>query len=401
MEPESVPEPPVVEPESVPEPPVGEDIKPVEDIRVLIGTLNGSNKKVYWEYGNSDLGNKHMLIQGKSGQGKTYFIQRILKELSDNNVPSIVIDYTDGFKFNQLEEEFKEGLKDNLKQYMVVRGKFPLNPFKRYLIDLGDGEPFMQDESEVAGRFKSIISSVFPTLGNQQLNVLYESVLSGLRKYGDEMDLTKLKYELSNNDSNHAVSLLNNLRSFLDRNLFNMDESFDWADFDERNGNVVIIQLTALERDVQKIISELVLWDLWSYKTQNGSKDKPFVVVLDEAHNLDFGANSPCGKILQEGRKFGWSAIFATQSVKGLMKNDAIAKLDNVEEKIFFHPTDISSKTIADTISHDAKSKKEWESKLLSLNKGQCIVYAQLKNDNGILEPLKPYYVNVDPIDKK
>ena len=394
------PEPPVVEPPVVePEPPVDE-IKPVEDIRALIGTLEGSDKKIYWEYGNADLGNKHMLIQGKSGQGKTYFIQRILKELSDNDVPCIVIDYTDGFKFNQLEDEFKEGLGEKLKQFMVVRGKFPLNPFKRYLIDLGDGEPFVQDESEVAGRFKSIISSVFPTLGNQQLNVLYESVLSGLRRYGDEMDLSKLRYELSNNESNHAISLLNNLRSFLDRDLFNTDDDFDWADFDKRNGNVVIIQLTALERDVQKIISELVLWDLWSYKTQNGSKDKPFVVVLDEAHNLDFGSNSPCGKILQEGRKFGWSAIFATQSVKGLMKNDAIAKLDNVEEKIFFHPTDSSTKYVADTIAYDAKSKKIWENKLLSLNKGQCIVYAQLKNDEGSLDSLKPYYVNVDPIDK-
>ena len=62
-----------------------------------------------------------MLIQGKSGQGKTYFIQRILKELSNQYVPSIVIDYTDGFKFNQLEEEFKEYLGDNLKQYVVIR----------------------------------------------------------------------------------------------------------------------------------------------------------------------------------------------------------------------------------------------------------------------------------------
>ena len=40
------------------------------------------------------------------------------------------------------------------------------------------------------------------------------------------------------------------------------------------------------------------------------------------------------------------------------------------------------------------------KNKLLSLNKGQCIVYAQLKNDEGNLDSLKPYYVNVDPIDK-
>lgn len=375
-------------------------IVPITEIRALIGTLRNSDKKIYWEYGNPNLGNKHMLIQGKSGQGKTYFIQRILKELSHQHIPSMVIDYTDGFKFNQLEEEFKDQIGDNLKQYIVIKDKFPLNPFKRYMIDLGDGEPFMQDESEVADRFKSIISSVFTTLGNQQLNVLYESVLSGMRKYDDEMDLTILKHELENNSSSYASSLLNNLRPLLDKNPFDIESDFDWSILDERNSNVIIIQLTALQSDIQRIISEFILWDLWSYKTQKGSKDKPFVVVLDESHNLDFGSNSPCGKILQEGRKFGWSAIFATQAVKSLFKPDEIAKLDNVEEKIFFHPTDNSIKSIADTISYDANSRKEWENKLMGLSKGECVVYAQIKNENGGLESLQPYSVNVDSIDK-
>ena len=374
------------------------DVKPISEIRALIGKLSSSNENVYWEYGNVGLGNKHMLIQGKSGQGKTYFIQKILKELSDQKVPSIVIDYTDGFRLDQLEDDFKEYLGDKIDNYVVLRNKFPLNPFKRYLIDLGDGEPFMQDESEVADRFKIIISSVFSSLGNQQLDVLYRSVKSGIQEYGEDMDLEVLKHKLEIEGSNSAITLLNNLRGLLDKNPFDIHSDFDWSILDERNDKVIIIQLTALQRDIQKIISEFILWDLWSYKTQNGSKDKPFVVVLDEAHNLEFGSNSPCGKILQEGRKFGWSAILATQAVKNLFKPDEIAKLDNVEEKIFFHPTDNSTKDIANTISHDAQSKKEWENKLLALNKGQCIVYAQLKNQNGELNQLKPYIVDVTPI---
>lgn len=39
-----------------------------------------------------------------------------------------------------------------------------------------------------------------------------------------------------------------------------------------------------------------------------GSKDKPFVVVLDEAQNLSHTIKSPSAAILTEGRKFGWSA---------------------------------------------------------------------------------------------
>ena len=36
----------------------------------------------------------------------------------------------------------------------------------------------------------------------------------------------------------------------------------------------------------------------------------------------------------------------------------------------------------------------------MGLNKGHCIVYAQIKNKYDNLESLKPYYVSVDSIDK-
>ena len=116
----------------------------------------------------------------------------------------------------------------------------------------------------------------------------------------------------------------------------------------------------------------MVLWDLWYYKASSGSEDKPFVIILDEAHNLDFGADSPCSKILTEGRKFGWAGWFATQSIKGTMKLDEIAKLANAEEKIYFHPTDVS--TIAKDLSRDIEDKKRYEKELSLLNKGYCIV---------------------------
>ena len=36
----------------------------------------------------------------------------------------------------------------------------------------------------------------------------------------------------------------------------------------------------------------------------------------------------------------------------------------------------------------------------MGLNKGQCVVYAQIKKENDELDSLKPYYVNVDSMDK-
>lgn len=86
---------------------------------------------------------------------------------------------------------------------------------------------------------------------------------------------------------------------------------------------------------------------------------------------------------------------------EGSFSSEEISELDNVNEKIFFHPTDSSLKSVLNTIAHDTSSKREWESNLLKLSKGQCVVYAPLQNEQGVLGRVKPYYVNVDPINEK
>lgn len=368
---------------------------PLEDVRPLIGYSRDYNEQIYWEFGNPNLANRHMFIQGKSGQGKTYFIQRMINELSMSNISTIIVDYTNGFTDGELDFNLKKNLGDKIKQHIVYVENFPLNPFKRYNINIG-GMSVPQKDVDVAGRFKSIIRSVY-NLGDQQLNAIYNAVISGLKHHGDNMDLEKLKEELTSDSIESARTAVSRLSQLLDVNPFNSDDSFDWSILDTNPGDVIIIQLTGLAKEIQKVVSEIILWDLWYYKEQNGSEKKPFAVVLDEAQNLDFTNSSPCGKILAEGRKFGWSAWFATQSSKSF-KSDALSKLGNVEEKIFFNPTSDSVSIIAKSFSYNNADKKKWEKELRSLNKGQCIVNAPLKGHDGKLKHINPIVVNVDSI---
>ena len=85
------------------------------EIRVLIGEDEYMHN-VYWEYGNKALANRHLLITGTSGQGKTYGIQTMLYELNKHNVSAVIFDYTEGFMLNQLEEPFRTSLGDKLRQ---------------------------------------------------------------------------------------------------------------------------------------------------------------------------------------------------------------------------------------------------------------------------------------------
>ncbi len=368
--------------------------------RALIGSVDGSKHEIYWEFGNKKLGNRHLLIQGKSGQGKTYFIQRLIMELSKQKVPVIIIDYTDGFRPDKLENEFVKVLGENLVQHIVIKDKFPLNPFKKYQNTLFDGYSIEEDNVDVATRFVSIIGSVYNQLGIQQRNAIYEAVLRGLNNK-DVMDLKDLEEELINQDSAVATNALSQLKVFIDKNPFDTVNAFDWSDINYPSSVVTVIQLTGINKDIQKIITEMILWDLWYYKTSHGGDEKqPFAVILDECQNLSFGNDSPCTKILQEGRKFGWSGWFATQFLKGKLDNNAINMLQNSEEQIYFNPPDNSVDTIAKTLTKDNADKKYWESKLSDLKKGQCIVYGPTVEQNE-LKSSKPIVVNVSPLSKE
>ena len=368
--------------------------------RALIGTVEGSKHEIYWEFGNPKLGNRHLLIQGKSGQGKTYFIQRLIMELSEQKVPVIIIDYTDGFRPDKLEKEFVDVLGENLAHHIVIKDKFPLNPFKKYQNTLFDGYSIEEDNIDVANRFVSIIGSVYKQLGIKQKTAIYQAVLNGLDKK-DVMDLKDLEQELINQDNDNALNALSHLKVFIDKNPFDSINDFDWSDINYPSSAVTIIQLTGINKDIQKIITEMVLWDLWYYKTSHGGDEKqPFAVILDECQNLSFSNDSPCTKILQEGRKFGWSGWFATQFLKGKLDNNAINMLQNSEEQIYFNPPDNSVDTIAKTLTKDNTEKKYWESKLSDLKKGQCIVYGPTV-ENKELKSSKPIVVNVSPLSKK
>lgn len=367
----------------------------LEKVGGLIGTAEGSTHEIYWEFGAPEINNRHMLIEGASGYGKSYFIQRMLKELSNQGIPSIIVDYTNGFKKSKLEPEFKESVEDRIEQHKVMFEKFPLNPFKKYLIE--DDDEFVPElDYNVAGRFKNIINNVY-NFGDQQQMAIYNAALSGISKYGDEMDLTKFKEELIKQDSPQANSTLNKLTQFLDINPFKTDD-FDWSCLDEMDGKIRIIQLAGLSRDIQIVITEFILLDLWNYKFNLGKEERPFIVVLDEAQNLDFSNGSSSYNILKEGRKFGWSGWFATQSVKGSMKSDEITTLENANEKIYFHPIDNSISDIAVKLSKDGNDKKYWEQKLSKLNKGQCIVHGHLKDHDGNIYSAKPVCVDISEI---
>lgn len=116
------------------------------------------------------------------------------------------------------------------------------------------------------------------------------------------------------------------------------------------------------------------------------------MVVLDEAQNLSHAIKSPSAAILTEGRKFGWSAWFATQSL-GVLKNEEIVRLLQASLKLYFKPTNNEIVKTAKQI--DATGEEDWVSEVQKLKKGQCIVVGDRMKPNGDIGSAKPVVTSI------
>lgn len=335
--------------------------------RIYLGKRLTGNKKIYWEYGNPQLPNKHMLVTGKSGQGKTYFLQTIMWELSKNKVSSLVIDYTDSYLNNELDDDFKKKMGKKLKEVIVYQEKLPINPFKiqkRFL----PGLVLTETPEDMVDRIIEVLDFIFH-LGIQQKSLARRIMLKGYKNNPTDYTLTQFKEQLL--ETNSGENVYSRMSVLLDRDPFTYQSSFDWSKVFNYEGTVTILQMVQYQRQIQNTMIEFLLWDLF-YHSQTKKDGTIYPIFLDEIQNLNFSSSSPTVKILREGRKFGWSGIFATQAMSSI--KGEVDTLYNAAEQIHFLPPEDQVSSLAGYIAPNAKEKNIFEARLTRLKKGQCIM---------------------------
>lgn len=335
--------------------------------RIYLGKRLTGNKKIYWEYGNPQLPNKHMLVTGKSGQGKTYFLQTIMWELSKNKVSSLVIDYTDSYLNNELDDDFKKKMGKKLKEVIVYQEKLPINPFKiqkRFL----PGLVLTETPEDMVDRIIEVLDFIFH-LGIQQKSLARRIMLKGYKNNPTDYTLTQFKEQLL--ETNSGENVYSRMSVLLDRDPFTYQSSFDWSKVFNYEGTVTILQMVQYQRQIQNTMIEFLLWDLF-YHSQTKKDGTIYPIFLDEIQNLNFSSSSPTVKILREGRKFGWSGIFATQAMSSI--KGEVDALYNAAEQIHFLPPEDQVSSLVGYIAPNAKEKNIFEARLTRLKKGQCIM---------------------------
>ena len=372
----------------------------LSSIRFLLGEDLRTKEKYYWEFGNKELNNRHLLINGNSGCGKTYCIQSLLMEASLNHVSSVVFDYTGGFAPSKLEPLFKKALDNRIEQRFVRKDKIPVNPFKKQLIRMDEDFAYPEEDADVARKIADIFKSVYKSFGDQQFACMYDAILNGLRKKGENMDFNTMVSELDALGNSRANTVLSKLRPFTDLNCFVKDDAFSWESIRSADGKVYIFQLAGYDRDTQILLTEFLLWDIWNFCAQDGDEKRPIILVMDEAQNLSHQENTPSAKILTEGRKFGISGWYATQFMKPQLDDAEIQRLQQAGQKLYFCPPDEGVMTVAKNIDISAQGSKDWAERLKKLKKGECVTCGNMVR-NGRWTKYEPKIIKISSLQER
>lgn len=373
--------------------------------RVLLGRGVNTVREVFWEFGHQDLPNRHLLIFGASGMGKTYAIQAIMYELAKYKQNSLIVDYTNGFMTSQLENIIKEVL--NPKQHIVRREPLPINPFRQQC-DIIEEFEIPENSVVTAQRVSGVFSEIYQ-LGDQQKSALYTAIRNGVDELGDSFSLKALmqRLEIISHEggptASPAASVITKIQPFVDTTPFGVEDPESWERlFRDNDSQCHVIQLAGFSKDFAQLITEFSLIDLYRYYRAKGSKDNPKVVVLDEIQNLDHRLESPLGQFLTEGRKFGIALILATQTLSNLSKDER-DRLFQASHKLFFKPADTEIRTYANILADATGEKSEtWIERLTTLKRGECYSLGFAFNEaKGKLEPNKYTKIQISDIESR
>ncbi len=385
-------------------PQTGKIVEPIPE-RILLGTAVPGGHKVYWEYGHKDLTNRHMLVFGASGTGKTYTIQALLCELAKAGQNALIVDYTSGFTNTQLETTVRKHLQP--KQHVVRMEPLPINPFRQQA-DLIDDLVLEESPAITAQRVAGVFAEVY-ALGPQQKSALYRAISEGITKEPSTFNLTQLLSRLEELQAgggaigSSAGSTISKIQPFVDMNPFGQEDPESWEKlFADPDSMCHIIQLAGFSKDMARLITEFSLIDLYRYYRTKGNKDRPRVVVLDEIQNLDHSLESPLGQFLTEGRKFGISLILATQTLSNLEKEER-DRLFQASHTLFFRPASTELKSVAQILADATGERTEdWVARLSALKKGECYSLGPtLKEGTNILEARRFFKVQITALPER
>lgn len=338
----------------------------------IVFGYNPQSRKIYAfnPFSQKDFLNPHILILGKSGSGKTFFILYLVERLKAVTDHIIRLDIAGVL-----------GKGDTKKYVISANGELIINPF---YIRLENKEYTTQEKSKLISEKIFNIITFFKNIGDfktKDIPVLEELIRltfmfkdttenKSILEY-NEATLQDFKYiasrsmnyilNLADKENNELKkkalnkkyetieNILEILNPFTDGVYSKLFNGFNNIDFDYKD---VTIDFSQMPEELRKPVYNLLLKDLWQFCIKDGTRDKnkdipSKVIVIDEEHELLNERETLeyiSTNLQKQGRKYKVAVINATQEIRDVKDNpEAQSILNNCQFKFLFKLGDLDN----------------------------------------------------------
>ncbi|GAA2661927.1 helicase HerA-like domain-containing protein [Nonomuraea recticatena] len=351
--------------------------------------------------------NRHGLVAGATGTGKTKTLQVMAEQLSEQGVPVFLADIKGDLSGMASPGEPSEGLMERTAGIGQDWSGVAC-PVEFYALGgLGEGVPL-----------RATMTAFGPTLLSKvlELNETQESSLGLIFHFADTnglplLDMKDLRaviqYLIDNPDVLKGVGGLSKqtagviLRALTNLSAEGADRFFGEPEFDTHDllrvtpdgrGVVSILELPSVQ-DRPLLFSTFLMWllaDLFSDLPEVGDPDKPkLVFFFDEAHLLFTDASKPFLRSITQTvrliRSKGIGVFFVTQTPKDVPA-DVLAQLGARVQHALRAFTPQDAKALKATVSTFPHSSYDLEELLTQLGIGEAVV--TVLSDKGVPTPV-------------
>ncbi|KQT01271.1 helicase HerA domain-containing protein [Cellulomonas sp. Leaf395] len=270
------------------------------EIVVALGQ-DGSGGAVTWRV--STKGSPHLFILGIPGQGKSVTTRRILRTFSEQELPSLVLDF-----HGDMAASPPPG-----SQVLDAALGLPFSPLEPTLDDHARYKQSAWELSEVIG--------YVCRLGDIQRNLVYEALNDAYQAQGFGSETGPVRLPTieefaaaadAREQAGRARNTVARLRPLTDFALFRPEAG--WRLDDHLHGGLVVDLHNLGLEEVQLAASAFILRKVYRDMFRWGQADRMrLAIVLDEAHRVAKDVTLP--KLMKEGRKYGIGVIVASQGI--------------------------------------------------------------------------------------
>lgn len=332
-------------------------------------------------------GNGHLLVYGSSGQGKTYFLCRMLEEYCKSGKKVLIFDYSGSYSKKELKEK-NFAYENEIRRFTLSDSCLMWN------FRIKDNDIF---EKNVADALLGILEC----RGYFQKKLL-EDALARLLKKDEKVSIPNVikileEMLLEEKESEKITGNLENIGRLLTR-LFPYEglENFQIVNKevqDKKTKPVTIIELTDFPESQRRFLAEFMISILWKEIYRQDFPNRCDVLLLDEMQFLSVKEGSTLSAMLREGRKRNVAIVLSTQYISHYSREELQA-LQQAGNIVIFRPTPEDCQRTAKLI--DLTESRSWEKVLRQLRKGEAVLKGAYRINNRSKLVFEPINVKIE-----